>query len=45
MVIGVMARAVAGVSIRAAARTDIKADIKATTRNKLIRLIIIWSIS
>ena len=37
----VMARAAAGVSVRAAAR----ADTKAAARNKLIRLIVMWSIS
>ena len=40
-----MARAVAGVSVRAAARVDAKADAKAAARNKLIRLIVMWSIS
>ena len=45
VVVGVMARAAAGVSIRAAARADAKADAKAATRNKLIRLIVMWSIS
>ena len=44
-----MARAAAGVSVRAAARvdakTDTKADAKTATRNKLIRLIVIWGIS
>ena len=39
--VGVMARAAAWVSVRAAAR----ADAKVATRNKLIRLIVMWSIS
>ena len=45
VVVGVMARAAAGVSIRAAERADVKADAKAAARNKLIRLIVMWSIS
>jgi hypothetical protein len=36
-----MARAVAGVSVRAAARADAKADAKVAAKNKLIMLIII----
>ena len=43
--VGVMARVTTEVSIRAAARTDTKADAKAAARNKLIRLIVMWSIS
>ena len=39
--VGVMARVAVGVSVRVAAR----ADAKAVARNKLIRLIVIWSIS
>jgi hypothetical protein len=41
MVVGVMAREAAGVSVRAAARADTKLDAKVTARNKLIMLIII----
>jgi hypothetical protein len=40
-----MARAAAGVSVRAAARADAKLDAKVTVRNKLIILIVIWDIS
>ena len=43
--VGVIARAAVGVSIRAAARVDAKVDTKAAARNKLIRLIVMWSIS
>ena len=45
MVVRVTVRAAAGVSVRAAARVDTKMDAKADARNKLIRLIIMWSIS
>ena len=43
--VGVIARAAAGVFVRTAARADTKTDAKAATRNKLIRLIVMWSIS
>jgi hypothetical protein len=43
--VGIMARAAAGVSVRAAARADAKLDAKVTVRNKLIILIVIWDIS
>ena len=45
MLVGVIARAAAGVSVRVAVRADAKADAKAAARNKLIRLIVMWSIS
>jgi hypothetical protein len=44
MIVGVIARATAGVFIRAAARADAKADAKVTARNKLIILIVMWGI-
>jgi hypothetical protein len=40
-----MARVTAGISVRVAARANAKMDAKTATRNKLIRLIIMWSIS
>jgi hypothetical protein len=43
--VGIMARAAAGVSVKAAARADAKLDAKITARNKLIMLIIMWGIS
>ena len=45
VIVGVTTRAVVGISVRTATRANIKADIKVATRNKLIRLIIIWNIS
>jgi hypothetical protein len=45
MAVGVIARVAAGVSVRVATRADAMADAKATIRNKLIMLIVIWGIS